>query len=79
MDYVVYAFGNAAGWNRDNSYSALTATSDGIYCVSSALGARVDLALQHCCLFPLQRTSPLTFLRSLLPISQRLIHFLHWV
>jgi mitochondrial distribution and morphology protein 10 len=29
MDYVVYAFGDATEWNRDNSYSSLTATSDG--------------------------------------------------
>jgi Mitochondrial distribution and morphology protein 10 len=31
MDYVVLAFGDAADWNRDNSYSHLTATSNGIY------------------------------------------------
>jgi Mitochondrial distribution and morphology protein 10 len=29
MDYVVCAFSDAADWNRDNSYSSLTATSDG--------------------------------------------------
>jgi mitochondrial distribution and morphology protein 10 len=31
MDYVVCAFSDAADWNRDNSYSSLTATSDGTH------------------------------------------------
>lgn len=43
MDYVVYAFEDAAGWNRDNSYSSLTATSDGIYYIAYACNARVDV------------------------------------
>lgn len=30
MDYVVQAFGTSTGWNPDNSYSALTATSDSL-------------------------------------------------
>lgn len=30
MDYVVRSFGDQIGWNRDNSYSSLTATADGI-------------------------------------------------
>lgn len=30
MDYVVRAFGSSTGWNHDNSYSTLTATSDAL-------------------------------------------------
>ena len=30
MDYVHGAFYEATGWNRDNSYAALNATSDGM-------------------------------------------------
>jgi mitochondrial distribution and morphology protein 10 len=30
MDYIVQAFGTSTGWNPDNSYSALTATSDAL-------------------------------------------------
>ena len=30
MDYIVHAFGSSTDWNHDNSYSALTATSDAL-------------------------------------------------
>ena len=30
MDYIVHAFGTSTGWNHDNSYSSLTATSDAL-------------------------------------------------
>lgn len=30
MDYIVRAFGTSTGWDHDNSYSALTATSDAL-------------------------------------------------
>ena len=30
MDYIVRAFGTSTGWNHDNSYSSLTATSDAL-------------------------------------------------
>ncbi|RMZ89390.1 hypothetical protein DV736_g3378, partial [Chaetothyriales sp. CBS 134916] len=30
MDYMLYAFGRSTGWNQENSYSALTATSDAL-------------------------------------------------
>jgi mitochondrial distribution and morphology protein 10 len=30
MDYIVRAFGTSTNWNHDNSYSALTATSDAL-------------------------------------------------
>ena len=30
MDYIVHAFGTSTNWNHDNSYSSLTATSDGL-------------------------------------------------
>lgn len=36
MDYIALAFGDAADWNRDNSYSSLTATSDGMDNASSS-------------------------------------------
>jgi len=29
MDYIQNAFYNASGWNRDNSYSSITATAQG--------------------------------------------------
>lgn len=45
MDYVLYAFGDAADWDRDNTYSSLTTTSDGICCVPSTLSPLVDLQL----------------------------------
>ncbi|RMZ76732.1 hypothetical protein DV737_g4679, partial [Chaetothyriales sp. CBS 132003] len=30
MEYMLYAFGSSTGWNHENSYSALTATSDAL-------------------------------------------------
>lgn len=46
MDYVVHAFGDAADWNRDNSYAHLTATSDGTNPFSSTSDGRTNLSLQ---------------------------------
>jgi Mitochondrial distribution and morphology protein 10 len=78
MDYVVCAFGDAAEWNRDNSYSSLTATSDGIYHLIYTFSTHVDLYLQHFCLSLPQQHFPSMSLRYLLPISQPLIRFPHW-
>ena len=44
MDYVVHAFGTSTGWNHDNSYSSLTATSDSLlsFPTPSSLSLRVS-------------------------------------
>lgn len=58
MDYVLDAFGDASNWDRDNSYSSLTATSDGISCILfSPVLVFVDLTVQRS--FPSLRRHPL--------------------
>ena len=44
MDYIVHAFGTSTGWNHDNSYSSLTATSDALlsFPTPSSLSLRVS-------------------------------------
>ena len=44
MDYIVHAFGTSIGWNHDNSYSSLTATSDALlsFPTPSSLSLRVS-------------------------------------
>ena len=44
MDYIVHAFGSSTGWNHDNSYSSLTATSDALlsFPTPSSLSLRVS-------------------------------------
>jgi distribution and morphology protein 10 len=44
MDYIVHAFGTSSGWNHDNSYSSLTATSDALlsFLTPSSLSLRVS-------------------------------------
>jgi mitochondrial distribution and morphology protein 10 len=44
MDYIVHSFGTSTGWNHDNSYSSLTATSDALlsFPTPSSLSLRVS-------------------------------------
>ncbi|KAI1102579.1 mitochondrial inheritance component MDM10 [Jackrogersella minutella] len=44
MDYIQSAFYSATGWNRDNSYSSLNATSDALLNFPTPLGLRVSLS-----------------------------------
>lgn len=44
MDYIQLAFAEATNWNRDNSYSCLTTTTQ---CKSAIQGCAVDLQLMH--------------------------------
>ncbi|KAF7502629.1 hypothetical protein GJ744_005423 [Endocarpon pusillum] len=44
MDYVLDAFGDATHWNRDNSYSSLTATSDALLCFSTPTSLSLNVS-----------------------------------
>ncbi|KAI0597568.1 hypothetical protein F4775DRAFT_248844 [Biscogniauxia sp. FL1348] len=44
MDYIQSAFYAATGWNRDNSYSTLNATSDALLCFPTPRGLRLTLS-----------------------------------
>ena len=44
MDYVAQSFGNSTSWNRDNTYSSLTATSEG----ELGLGLEDGMELMNC-------------------------------
>ncbi|KAI0912925.1 hypothetical protein F4823DRAFT_121433 [Ustulina deusta] len=44
MDYIQSAFYDATGWNRDNSYSTLNATSDALLHFATPRGLRLTLS-----------------------------------
>ncbi|KAK7751469.1 Mitochondrial distribution and morphology protein 10 [Diatrype stigma] len=44
MDYIQSAFYTATGWNRDNSYSSLNATSDALLSFPTPRGLRLTLS-----------------------------------
>lgn len=44
MDYVIREFGTATGWNYDNSYSLLTATSDAILSFETPTSATLHVS-----------------------------------